>query len=173
VIEIEIETFGSDPADEDTLHAFARALADVGAQGVVPSSGGIGGGIGASFAIRAPARGEPFSSGVRTALRMFDRACRAAGVTHEGVARVVILTPRMAELELAPTPESYLGAAEVAASLGVGRQRLAELRLRDDFPAPVAELASGPVWRGSTLLRFVATWDRRPGRRPSGRPAHA
>lgn len=56
------------------------------------------------------------------------------------------------------------GVSEVAAQLGVTRQRIAKLRERLDFPDPVGELAQGPVWdldvvaewAGSDLRRTVA-----------------
>ena len=61
------------------------------------------------------------------------------------------------------------GLQEVAEFLGVSKQRVAEPRVRPDFPAPVAELAAGPVWAVSSLNRFLAEWPRRPGR-PRKRP---
>lgn len=169
MLEVDIETFGVGPVEVDALHALVSHLARLGAAGAATSVGGIAGGVGASFAIEVPARGEPFSANLRRAIQLFERACADAGIAHDGIARVVVMTPEMAERELSEPPETYLGAAEVAESLGISRQRLAELRMRSDFPAPVAELAAGPVWRASTLQRFVASWDRRPGRRPASR----
>lgn len=66
--------------------------------------------------------------------------------------------------DLARPPERYVGVTEVAELLGVSRQRASELRTRRGFPAPIAELASGPVWTASSLGRFLETWERRPGR---------
>ncbi len=63
-----------------------------------------------------------------------------------------------------PAFGELVGAAEVAERFGVSRQRLAVLRQRPEFPGPVAELASGPVWRWRDLSRFAAGWQRRPGR---------
>lgn len=57
-----------------------------------------------------------------------------------------------------------LGVAELASRLGVTRQRASELARSDSFPAPVAVLASGPVWLEPTVLRFLNEWKRRPGR---------
>ncbi|MCA1823600.1 MAG: DNA-binding protein [Frankia sp.] len=63
------------------------------------------------------------------------------------------------------------GVTEVAAMLGVSKQRVVQLaRDYDDFPAPVAELSSGRVW--STAA--VETWqvrhsDRGPGTRQGKR----
>lgn len=56
------------------------------------------------------------------------------------------------------------GIREVAELLGVSRQRASELQTRPGFPAPVAVLASGPVWRVGDLSSFAETWERKPGR---------
>jgi hypothetical protein len=64
-----------------------------------------------------------------------------------------------------PFPE-LAGAAEVATMLGISRQRLHALRDRHEFPAPVATLAAGPVWRKGDLTRFAEGWHRKPGRPP-------
>lgn len=60
--------------------------------------------------------------------------------------------------------ETYLGVTEVATLLRVSKQRVSELRTSQAFPAPVAELAAGPVWAASSLRRFIQTWERKPGR---------
>lgn len=59
------------------------------------------------------------------------------------------------------------GVAEVAAELGVSRQQVANLRERDDFPAPIASLSSGDVWD----LNVVKRWNSSGLRRAAGRPA--
>jgi predicted DNA-binding transcriptional regulator AlpA len=56
------------------------------------------------------------------------------------------------------------GAQELAARLGVSRQRLYELMRRPDFPAPIADLASGPVWDAASVNHFIEGWSRKPGR---------
>ncbi len=57
------------------------------------------------------------------------------------------------------------GVSEVADKLGISRQRIAELRVRPDFPQPVAELASGPIWDLDDIERWSASGLRRgPGR---------
>lgn len=56
------------------------------------------------------------------------------------------------------------GIREVAELLGVSRQRASELQTRPGFPAPVALLAAGPVWRVGDLSSFAETWERKPGR---------
>jgi predicted DNA-binding transcriptional regulator AlpA len=47
-----------------------------------------------------------------------------------------------------------MGSAEVAALLGVSRQRVLQLASRPDFPRPVAVLRMGQVWRGSDIRRW-------------------
>lgn len=46
------------------------------------------------------------------------------------------------------------GVAEVAAELEVSRQRLLKLREREDFPAPIQELAQGPIWDLDAIRRW-------------------
>lgn len=53
-----------------------------------------------------------------------------------------------------------MGAAEIAALLGVTRQRVNQLAKKDDFPEPVAVLAGGKVW----LEEEVERWAKRTGR---------
>ena len=53
-----------------------------------------------------------------------------------------------------------MGTAEVATLLGVSRTRVGQLAQRDDFPAPVARLAAGPVWESADIER----WARATGR---------
>jgi hypothetical protein len=100
------------------------------------------------------------------AIDLFNAACEKAGITHGGIARIEVMEERYADLELEKEPEVYLGLAEVAVMLGVSKQRVSELRSRPDFPSPIAELASGPVWARSSLARFVSEWPRKPGRPP-------
>jgi prophage regulatory protein len=52
--------------------------------------------------------------------------------------------------------EEVVAAAEIADYLGVSRQRVAVLVERADFPAPVAHLSVGRVWR-TTDVRQRAT----------------
>ncbi|MCW2545381.1 MAG: phage transcriptional regulator, AlpA [Frankiales bacterium] len=50
-----------------------------------------------------------------------------------------------------------VGAAEMAALLGVSRQRAHQLAARPDFPEPVAKLSMGRIWERDA----VAEWMRR------------
>lgn len=54
-----------------------------------------------------------------------------------------------------------LGLTEVAATAGVTKQVVTNWRRRDaSFPAPVAELASGPVFDRSQIRSYLARWRR-------------
>ncbi|MGH2747285.1 MAG: hypothetical protein ACRDKB_05120 [Actinomycetota bacterium] len=63
-----------------------------------------------------------------------------------------------------PTFPNIIGVSELAQILDVSRQRASELARAAHFPKPFAGLASGPVWLEPTIRRFVAEWERRPGR---------
>jgi hypothetical protein len=65
----------------------------------------------------------------------------------------------------ASAPE-LLGIAELAAMLGVSKQRASELARSAEFPRPRVTLKAGPVWTRASIVRYMATWQRRPGRRP-------
>ena len=116
--------------------------------------------IGASFFVDAAVLPEKAS---RIALALFGAALEKAQIFGE-VIRLQIVSGEEFERELAEEPETYAGVTEVAGLLGVSRQRVSELRSSGTLPAPVAELAAGPVWRVSTLRRFIETWERKPGR---------
>jgi chromosome partitioning protein len=56
----------------------------------------------------------------------------------------------------APTDLDLLGLSEVADLLGVSRQTAANWRSRrDDFPAPLADLRSGPIWARSSIVAWA------------------
>jgi predicted DNA-binding transcriptional regulator AlpA len=61
-----------------------------------------------------------------------------------------------------------VGLSEIATMLGVSRQRVGQLvRDYEDFPSPVAELASGRIWETAA----VEVWANAHPVRPPGRPA--
>ena len=53
-----------------------------------------------------------------------------------------------------------MGTAEVAEFLGLSRGRVTQLAQSEDFPAPIARLAAGPVWE----LAEIEQWARETGR---------
>jgi hypothetical protein len=80
---------------------------------------------------------------------------------------VEVMTTEEQDRRLAepPFPE-LVGVSEIAEIFAVTRQRASALRKTPGFPAPVAELAGGPIWRRGDLTRFAETWPRRRGRPP-------
>jgi len=165
---IDIETWGDGPDayEADAVMELVDSLVSRGAQGAVTSVGGLAGGVGAIFSVVDRHRDPAAACGaaVRTGVRMFIDACDELRLPHRGIARVDLLTDGYLDREIDREPEEYLGVTEVARMLGVSRQRVSELRTRDGFPAPIAEIAAGPVWNGSSLRRFLDSWERKPGR---------
>jgi predicted DNA-binding transcriptional regulator AlpA len=60
--------------------------------------------------------------------------------------------------------EDLVGTAEISEMLGVVRQYVDRLSRQEGFPAPVAELAAGRVWRRDD----VEAWAKATGRGASG-----
>ncbi len=53
-----------------------------------------------------------------------------------------------------------VGLTEIAAMLGVSRQRVHQLAQGADFPRPIADLASGRVWETVAVAQWISA---RPG----------
>ena len=49
-----------------------------------------------------------------------------------------------------------MGTSEVAALLGLSRQRVLKIAEREDFPRPLAILKMGNVWRGDDIRHWVS-----------------
>ena len=49
-----------------------------------------------------------------------------------------------------------MGTSEVAALLGISRQRVLVIARQSGFPKPVAVLKMGNVWRGEDIRRWAA-----------------
>jgi hypothetical protein len=79
------------------------------------------------------------------------------------VVAVESMTTDEADRRLNERPE-IVGVTEVAGMLGVSKQRVSALSKRVDFPAPLARLGSGPVWRAGDLSTFAGGWQRKAGR---------
>ncbi|HEY6252673.1 MAG TPA: AAA family ATPase [Candidatus Angelobacter sp.] len=56
-------------------------------------------------------------------------------------------------------PQNLVGASEVAELLNVSKQTLVNWRAKGDFPEPVADLKSGPVWDQGDVLRWAQQKD--------------
>lgn len=54
---------------------------------------------------------------------------------------------RLAVAVEAPVEAPLVGLFEASAITGIARPALRQMRTRDKLPRPLAELASGPVWR--------------------------
>lgn len=64
-----------------------------------------------------------------------------------------------------PTIPDLVSASDAAEILGVSRQRIYQLRSsHPEFPAPLAEVALGPIWARDTIEWFNQIWERKPGR---------
>ncbi len=48
-----------------------------------------------------------------------------------------------------------MGTSEVAALLGVSRQRVLVIAKQDGFPKPLAVLKMGNIWRGTDVRRWA------------------
>ncbi len=169
---VTIESWGRGVSsiDDDALMDLAPMIYEFGGFGASAAAGGLAGGPSATFTVLVPDAyqltppsailGEVCARSVD----IFAKACEKVGLDHNGIARVDVMEETYADRELDQSAESYLGVSELASVIGVSRQRVSELRTRGDFPAPVAELAAGPVWASSSLSRFLETWERKPGR---------
>lgn len=93
------------------------------------------------------------------------RKIKASGGKRGEPVAVEVLTTAEQDRRLAePAFPELAGVSEIAELLGVTRQRASSVQHLEAFPAPVAELRSGPVWRKADLTRFAETWERKPGR---------
>jgi predicted DNA-binding transcriptional regulator AlpA len=89
--------------------------------------------------------------------------------THAGVeyssasSGTVVLMPR--------EEEPVVGLSEVAEMLDVNKHTAKRYVAREDFPAPIASLAMGPVWRRNAVERWATkTLPLPQGRPPKGKP---
>lgn len=122
--------------------------------------------------IGGSAQGNPGERRFETTLTVRARDPREA--TRKAIEKVTGIVPGEVLAVRVMTIEEFdrranekprlVGVGEVAKMLGVSKQRVSTLRHRDDFPEPVASLASGPVWRAGDLSTFAQGWQRKPGR---------
>jgi hypothetical protein len=70
-------------------------------------------------------------------------------------------------MRTADTVSELVGVAEVAAMLGVRKSGLANRRKAPVFPAPVAQLAAGPVWTREQIVAYAADRSDRLVERPA------
>lgn len=140
---------------DDRLDVFADAVEE--------HDGVIGGG---GYSVRLSVRAEDAAVAAFQAREIAWKAARIADLPEWPCVRLEAVAHETLreELDAVELPK-LAGAAEVSRTLAISRQRLAELRAsKSNFPRPVAELASGPVWLQPAIERWAAEWDRRPGR---------
>lgn len=163
-----IETEGPVLTDEQ-LVALADKLeaAEEASAAAVSQGGRVARGVGAQIGLRASDPAEA----AEKAMEVFAEYVASVGARGRvKFARIDVMTEAYEERWLNEPPESYVGVAEVAELFSVSRARVSELRRQRGFPAPIAELAAGPVWHLSSLQRFLSEWPRKPGRpRAKGR----
>ena len=168
-LSVRVETWGPgvDGMPTDPVVDLFEALERRGAMGAVPGAGGLAGGPNAAFGLvveRSSSESDAFGDVAERAVAIFLEACAEVGLEHDGIASLEVMTDRYLVASAEQPAETYAGVSEVAALLGVSRQRVAELRSKAGFPSPVAELSSGPVWKVSSLNLFLRDWERKPGR---------
>jgi hypothetical protein len=104
---------------------------------------------------------------VDVAAREVAAALREHGLQPH-IVRLDVMPEEELDEELDKTPPELMGVREIAAAVDpdnpISRQRADQLTKRDDFPQPIAELASGKVWSGAAVRRWLATWERKSGR---------
>ncbi len=157
---VTIEAWGTPPASDDASSDLLDALAKLGAEGPAVTIGGLAGGAGCTISVRAPSME---AAGDRAA-QLFRAACKEASITIEGIALLEVMDEEYQERWLEEPGIELAGVSEIAELLGVSRQRIRELRTQEGFPAPLAELKSGPVWSLASLDLFRRSWSRKPGR---------
>lgn len=92
------------------------------------------------------------------------RYLRKVHVTDLPLALEVLRFEEYERRALHPTLPVMVGASEVADMLDVTRQRVHQLRSHPDFPAPLVEVAMGPLWDARAVEKFAREWERKPGR---------
>ncbi len=161
-----IETDGpSLPGDVAVIERLAGALGRM--RGITAPVVGWGG-LAAGPSVQLSLRARDAADAASRAIEVVEKALTHVQKEIGAVARVDVMTEDYLDRWLAEEPERFVGVAEIAGMLGVTKQRVSELRGTPGFPEPVAELAAGPVWRLSTLKRFVAEWPRKRGRPKKG-----
>lgn len=152
--------FGQLPSAAATLDARISDLAERLA-GMAPAIGAGESSLTVRLAVEADDAVAAAASAVPEVLGALDAVGLGAGpVTDLEVTEWSSFEKRLEE----PTIPELVGITEIAGILGTSRQRASELARSPRFPAPLADLAAGPVWLKPNIARFVQEWDRRPGR---------
>ncbi len=59
------------------------------------------------------------------------------------------------------------GIYEVSEALGCSKQQIYSLRLKPEFPAPIAKVAATPLWDMEEITLFKSGWVRRASKAPA------
>lgn len=157
---------------EEQVEDLSEVLADLGAMGAAVSAGGQLPGVGATFTLYASEySGDALGNACQAAVQVFHQATDKLGIPITIVNEVDVVAGPAFERWLEEPADELAGVTELAKIFGVSKQRMSELRAREDFPAPIAELAAGPVWKVANLRRFLDGWERKPGRPRRARSA--
>jgi len=148
-----IEADGSDTIGDAEVEALIDALATYAP--VVSYGRG-------SLSVRLTVEADSVRHAIDNALDVVTSSPTVNGAT---IVRVEAQTDESLSQELGiDAVPDLIGVAELANLLHVSKQRASELARRPDFPAPRDVLAAGPIWSRATVLRYVRTWKRQPGR---------
>lgn len=104
------------------------------------------------------------------AIELWHQVSKRCAFDSWPVRAVKLVTPEAIHREYDRTGlPDLVGVSEVAEMLGVSKQRVSVMRSDESqFPRPLAELRSGPVWATAGIERYAANRAVRPGR-PSRR----
>lgn len=121
------------------------------------------------LAVRLSVQHDRHEGALGHASEITMKALADVGLLDLPVVRVEAVRQSQLAREIAePSQPQVLGVAEVAALLGVSRQRLAVIRREhESFPEPFATLAATPLWYCSAIEQWLKSWPRRPGSRGS------
>lgn len=89
---------------------------------------------------------------------------RVIAIVDGTVIAINAMTIEEADRRLDEPAIELVGITEIADYLGVSKQRALQLSQRNDFPTPLARIASGSVWRKGDLSTFAGGWQRKAGR---------
>jgi hypothetical protein len=142
--------------DGDRLERFAAALEPLGGTASLAQNGSR---YGATFSLY-----NVFPDDAETAVAKGCEIFRNAASDQADLpecpivhAEAMTFEEHDANLELPAIPK-LVGVSEIADILAVTRQRAHQLTKRSDFPAPVEQLAAGPVWTRQSLEHFIEEW---------------
>lgn len=154
---VEAQTAPLETLDEETLEAFSAALfRDRQLAGPAPAANLLTRVLSARTSIDAESPEDAFT----TAVARIRAALRRAGVGEPELTEVSVLI-ELPEDEQASARDDLVGTPDVAARLGVSRQRVAQLVEQPGrFPTPVTTVRGTHVWRWGDIADWIAAGNR-------------